>query len=250
VGQYLGQHFLTNPDVVRDILLASEIEKNENVLEIGPGTGVLTEALLGAGAHVIAVEKDIQLIRYLETRFPNEIISGQLKLVAGDVLHLPFNIYDLTFKIVANIPYYITGKFLRMIFEQEHLPEKVVLLIQREVAERIVVKDGKESILSISIKAYGEPSIVRYVPQDNFEPVPDVDSAVLLIGSISRQFFTAVKPLRKIDEQKFFDLVKRGFAHKRKKLSRNLEIEGLGNKRAEELSLNDWRELYLLSTLN
>lgn len=241
----LGQNFLTNPDVVADILLASKIKAGETVLEIGPGTGVLTEALLDAGAHVIAIEKDDRLIELLNKKFAGK----RFDLIHGDILSLNisslfanFKLHISSFKIVANIPYYITGKFLRNIFESEKLPERIVLLLQKEVAERIVAKDGKESILSISVKAYGTPSIVRYVSRNDFDPVPNVDSAVLLIGSISRDFFSAVGPLR-IDEGKFFELVRKGFAHKRKKLGSNLGLD-LGNKRAEELSLVEWGKLY------
>src|SRR3989344_5314863 len=247
VKKSLGQNFLRNPDVVRDIVSAAHLAvtpprggmtAGENVLEVGPGEGVLTEALLSTGANVIAIEKDDRLIESLRKKFP------AAKIIHGDILnsHLPFTIYDLPFKIVANIPYYITGKFLRNIFSGEHLPERVVLLLQKEVALRILGIDAKrpersrgtkESILSISVKAYGTPSIIRYVPREDFEPVPKVDSAVLVIEKISRKFFQEVKPplggftSKQVAEQKFFDLVKRGFAHKRKKLVGNLTTPGV-----------------------
>ncbi|HEY4493194.1 MAG TPA: 16S rRNA (adenine(1518)-N(6)/adenine(1519)-N(6))-dimethyltransferase RsmA [Candidatus Paceibacterota bacterium] len=252
----LGQNFLKDKEVLKDIIAASEIKPGEVVLEIGPGLGVLTEALLQAGATVIAVEKDERLISELQKRFALAITAHKLYLVHDDALEFSISNFQFSvksqfsisnYKIVANIPYYITGALLEKFLTEKVQPSRMVLLVQKEVAERITVKDGKESILSISVKAYGTPSIVRYVSKESFEPVPKVDSAILQIGSISRDFFTAVEPLR--NEKRFFELVKKGFAHKRKKLSSNLKLQGsplelVGNRRAEELSLDDWRELY------
>jgi 16S rRNA (adenine1518-N6/adenine1519-N6)-dimethyltransferase len=235
----LGQNFLINPEVVMDILRAADLKAGETVLEVGPGKGILTEALINAGAKVIAVEKDARLVGLLGTRF---LDVENLRVIYGDILKTELrNLVPTRFKIVANIPYYITGEFLRNIFEAAALPERVVILVQKEVAERIVAKDDKESILSISIKAYSKPSIVRYVTKENFDPVPGVDSAVLLIENISKSFFGQ----NKIDEKKFFELIRRGFAAKRKKLKNNLPDinEAYGDKRAEELDLDDWQRV-------
>jgi len=257
----LGQNFLHNLDVVQDIIHTGVIKKDEAVLEIGPGTGVLTRALLSVRAKVTAIEKDVRLITELEQKFAKEIADNKLTLIQGDVLD--FDILSLfspstgsgrlTYKLIANIPYYITGEILRKFLTAEHQPSRMVLLVQKEVAERIT--DTRESILSLSVKAYGTPSIVRYVSRNDFVPVPDVDSAVILIENISREFFQGIgspsgDPISKLGcEQRFFDLIKKGFAHKRKKLSSNLALGGftsklMGNRRAEELSLNDWFELY------
>jgi len=242
----LGQNFLNNPDVVADILLAAKIKPKETVLEVGPGDGVLTHALIDAGANVIAIEKDSRLIPILKQKFPaTQVVEGDILKIEIWKLIENCKLKIVNCKIVANIPYYITGQFLRKVFESSHLPSRVVLMLQKEVAERIVSSTSlttgaktKESLLSISVKAYGTPSIVRYVGRENFEPAPDVDSAVLLIENISRDFFT------EIDEQKFFALIHKGFEGKRKQIGKKFGLSG-DTRRAEELSLADWRKLYL-----
>ena len=208
---------------------AADITKGEIVIEVGPGEGVLTESLLNAGAHVIAIEKDDRLIEMLKKKFAGK----DIEIIHADIAD--YNLDIKSYKVIANIPYYITGEILRKFLSDPYQPIRMVLMIQKEVAERII--DSKESILSISVKAYGTPSLVRIVTRENFKPAPNVDSAVLLIENISREFFANV------DEQKFFDLVRKGFAHKRKKLGSNLGLE-LGNKRAEELTVGDWKNLY------
>lgn len=247
MGTYLGQNFLKNPEVVRDIITASQIINDDTVVEIGPGGGVLTQALLDAGAKVIAIEKDSKLVTLLNKQFATQILNGQLKIICGDILEFDVKSLKLkvkSFKIVANIPYYITGEILRKFLTAENLPERIVLMVQKEVAERIC--DSKESLLSLSVKAYGSPSIVRYVSRTDFDPAPDVDSAVLLIENISKNFFIE----NKIDETKFFKLLHQGFAHKRKVLGNNIknipaEYGEYKSKRAQELNLDTWRNLYL-----
>lgn len=234
---------MISQQVVKEIVETAKIERGEFVLEVGPGRGTLTEALLKTGANVVAVEKDDKLVRYLETKFPKEIALGQLKLVHKDILEFdvtPF-IKNLelgigNYRIVANIPYYITGELLRKFLTAEHQPGAMILMLQKEVAERIVATKGKESVLSLSVKAYGKAEYVRTVKKVCFRPIPKVDSAVLVISSISRNFFAEM-----VDER-FFSLVKQGFAHKRKKLGNNIpNIEDkYKDKRAEELSLGDW----------
>ena len=156
--------------------------------------------------------------------------------------------------VIANIPYYITGLFLRKFLETEIQPSKIVVMVQKEIADRIVAKDGKESILSISVKAYGEPKVIMKVSRGSFDPMPNVDSAILEISDISENFFT--QNGKKIDEKKFFEIVKAGFAHKRKILSANLkeilgenlpqifaELNLSPNARAEDLKIQDWINL-------
>ena len=142
----LGQNSLTAKGVVLDIVGTAEIKKGESVLEIGPGKGILTEALLSAGAQVFAVEKDERMVLLLQKKFANEIKSGQLELISGDVLRLNAKRYTLTtgsYKLVANIPYNITGEILRKFIGGSAKPSRAVLLVQKEVAERVVEKDGK-----------------------------------------------------------------------------------------------------------
>src|SRR3989344_767210 len=246
MGTYLGQNFLRDTSVLTRIIEAGEIKKGETVLEIGPGEGVLTRALLDAGANVLAVEKDARLVKHLDSRYPSEIASGQLHLINDDILKLDISslfanckLGISSFKLISNIPYYITGEILRKFLTANAQPTLMVLLVQKEVAERIV--DTKESILSLSVKAYGTPSYICTVPRTAFDPEPKVDSAVLKIESISRAFFEDSN----MNEDEFFKLVRSGFAHKRKRLGNNIELptrlrERFGEATGQELSLADW----------
>ena len=249
----LGQNFLTSQSALAAIIAVEDIQAKEVVLEVGPGRGALTRELLESGARVVATEKDESLVLFLQKEFADAIKQKHLRLVSGDILKLSLKKLKLggtPYKIVANIPYYITGKFLRNIFSEEKLPERVVLLLQKEVAERIA-RDKKESVLSLSIRCYGTPRYVKTVPAGSFSPPPSVDSAILLIENISRDFFSG------FSEVFWFRLVKAGFAQKRKKLIRNLEsvetrerlqetFRAIGiseNSRAEDLSLAVWKKI-------
>lgn len=255
----LGQNFLHAPQVVSAMVHATHIAPNNIVLEAGPGKGVLTRGLLDAGAVVIAVEKDDRAIPFLNEKFKNEIDLGKLKIVHGDILDFDPSKDGLLaglYSIAANIPYYISGEFLRKFLEDDLQPARMVIMLQKELAKRIV--DEKGSILSISVKAYGNPKYITSVPRKFFRPMPNVDSAVLLIENISKKFFSEAK----IDEKTFFELVKIGFSHKRKVLIKNIE-EKISNERlktlwekekwsptmrAEELTLEDWKKIALFST--
>ena len=246
----LGQNFLNSDGALSAIILAGKVSKGDTVLEIGPGKGALTRKLLETGAKVYAIEKDDRLIPVLEELFAKEIKTGKLTLIHGDVLEFSPSSYKLkalSYKLIANIPYYITGELIRNFLSELPQPELMVILVQKEVAERIVSKDGKESILSISVKVYGEPKYIQTVKAGSFFPPPKVDSAILLIDNISKKNFTAV------NEQKFFEIVRAGFAHKRKTVSSNLKafiskekLASLGineKERAEKLSLEQWIEI-------
>jgi len=222
----LGQNFLRSGSALRAISDAGKITPQDIVLEIGPGKGALTEVLLESGAKVIAIEKDRLLIPFLSDKFAKEIKEGKLELIEKDILE--WNPRDIglkvgEYKLIANIPYYITGAILEKFLEEETRPERIVFLVQKEVADRIVARDKKESILSISVKAFGTPKVVMKVSKKAFSPSPKVDSAILLIEHISHTYFSGWG----ISEQKaireFFDIVHAGFAHKRKLLGRNLE---------------------------
>ncbi len=244
----LGQNFLKSPAVVRKMAEVANISGGDMVLEIGPGKGVLTTELLKNGAEVLAIEKDADLIPILEEKFTEQLNSGQLTLLNQDISDFTKKIgqkFRLTnYKVVANIPYYITGEIIRMFLETEHQPKSITLMVQKEVAQRIVARDNKESILSMSVKAYGEPKYVQKVPAMLFNPAPKVDSAILHITNISKDFFTQ----HNITEQSFFTILKKGFSQKRKKLTNNLKIDprtlervGLDtNARAETLTLKQW----------
>jgi 16S rRNA (adenine1518-N6/adenine1519-N6)-dimethyltransferase len=247
----LGQHFLNSKHVLEQIIECAKIEKGEQVLEIGPGTGILTEALLIAGANVTAVEKDDRAIDLLNQKFFTQITTKQLRIIRGDILeNTPDDLPKIPFKLVANIPYYITGAILEKFLEHGPGPQKMVLLVQKEVAERIVARDGKESVLSISVKAFGEPHLITKVPRGAFTPAPTVDGAVLAIENISDERFAKGN----IDIKRFFQIVKAGFAHKRKYAIRNLEaiiekekLEKIWNSnkfdlkiRPEDMTVGEW----------
>jgi len=257
--KHLGQHFLNSKTVLKEMLEAASVAHTDTVLEIGPGKGVLTRELLSTGAHVIAVETDEDMLHILSETFEPELSSGALTLLAADILNVSLTkkslmdtllIKDLKYKVVANIPYYITGEIIKRFLTAEIQPESMTLLVQKEVAERIA-KSKKESILSLSVKAYGVPRYVSTVAARYFNPPPKVDSAVLHIAHISKLFFSS------ISEDHFFKVVKSGFSSKRKKLSNNLAPFGskeklstvfsslgiIENARAEELHLDEWATL-------
>ncbi len=250
----LGQNFLRSKSIVKRIALSANILPGEIVLEIGPGKGILTRALLDAGAHVIAVEKDDRLIPELEELFRIEAQKGLFTLVHGDILELfpasiPF-IANGTYKVVANIPYYISGALLRLLLESDAQPNTMVLMLQKEVARRIVAQDKKESILSVSVKAYGIPKYIDTVKKEMFKPVPNVDSAILQIHHISKDFFVNT------EEKTFFKIIKTAFGQKRKTLGNTLRavfaektshiLSNAGvesNARPEDLTLTDWKKI-------
>ena len=247
----LGQHFLTSKKALDEIIFAGNIQKDEIILEIGPGTGILTQGLLDAGAKVIAIEKDNRAIALLDQKFSNYINNGQLKLIEDDILISDSHIPDSAFKVIANIPYYITGAILEKFLEGQKRPTKMVLLVQKEVADRIITKYNKESILSISVKAFGRPKIVSKVPRNAFSPAPTVDSAILSIEDINGEQFKRSN----IQISTFFQMIKSAFAHKRKFAIKNLE-DFISNKeklasiwqklnlnpkiRAEEIAVETW----------
>lgn len=256
----LGQNFLKSKTALRSMLDAGEVGESDIVLEAGPGKGILTEALLKMANKVIAIEKDDALTEFLRDKFSTDIVSGKLELIHGDILDFNPTNYNLqptnfspqpkTYKLLANIPYYITGQFLRKFLSSETQPSKMVILLQKEVVKRITGNDDKESILSISVKAYGKPKNIGKVSKENFSPKPKVDSAILLIDNISRDFFSG------IDEEKFFKIVKAGFAHKRKLLAGNIKhlikagnqiekiLENCGiqpKARAEDIKIEQWK---------
>ena len=246
----LGQNFLHAPNVISAMVHAGKISDENIVLEVGPGKGALTTKLLETGARVIAVEKDNRAIPFLQEKFANEIKSNKLELVHGDILDFD-NSNLKNYILIANIPYYITGEFMRKFLETKNQPIRIIVMVQKEVAKRIT--NVKQSILSLSVKAYGDPRYLFTVPKKFFRPIPNVDSAVLIIENISRKFFTESK----IDEKSYFEIIKTAFAHKRKVVIKNLEVkipketlekiwlkEGISkNARAEDLSPEMWKKI-------
>lgn len=245
----LGQNFLKSGAILSKIVVSAELKESDIVLEIGPGKGALTEKLLEKVKKVIAIEKDDSLFAFLEEKFAKNIENGQLILINQDILEfdLKNNLKDSkNYKIVANIPYNITGAILKKFLTSENQPETMTLLVQKEVAQRIVANDKKESLLSISVKSYGEPKVLFKVQARFFSPAPKVDSAVIHIKDISKRVFET----KNIKEEDFWKVLRAGFAQKRKKLSNNLKkvvnkeiLEGYKDQRAEDLSVNDWIKL-------
>ena len=248
----LGQNFLIDENVLGKIVQAAELNKNDIVIEIGPGFGTLTEELSEKCGKVIAIEKDRKLAEKLNGKFRN------IEIITDDILKIKLKEFvkkyssDGKYKLVSNIPYYITSPIIKMFLESDVQPELIVLLMQKEVAERICAKPGKLSVLALSVQVYGEPEIVDYVDKAAFYPEPKVDSAILRIKNIKKNFS---------DEyyKDLFRIIKIGFSSKRKKLANNLsaglhigktQSEKLlkeagmdSNARAQELELEEWRKL-------
>jgi len=243
----LGQNFLLNEEILQDIVNEADIEKTDTILEIGPGRGSLTELLIREAGRVIAIEKDGELVGLLKDKFSN---TKNLEVIEGDIRN--FTLKEKPYKLVANIPYYLSNFILRKFLESENKPQKIVLLLQKEVAERICEDPGKMSLVSVMVNFYGKPRLGRIIQKENFEPVPKVDSRVIVVSDI--------KTPDNINEKLFFRILKVSFAQKRKKLINNLYnglkidksellkmIKSIGQKetaRAQELSLKNWHDLY------
>ncbi|OGY43992.1 MAG: ribosomal RNA small subunit methyltransferase A [Candidatus Buchananbacteria bacterium RIFCSPHIGHO2_02_FULL_38_8] len=253
-----GQNFLVSQEVLDQIIQVADLKSDDVILEVGPGFGILTEALIEKVKKVISVELDKKLFSFLQAKF-SEVKN--LELVNEDILKLQptsYNLQATTYKIVANIPYNITSKFLRKFLSQDHKPFEMVLLVQKEVANRVCAPTGKMSLLSVSVQLYGQPEIIEVVDKKNFWPEPEVDSAILKISDI-KNTKEITEWLVDITEKQFWQVVKIGFSARRKKLSNNLsaglrisapevkntfEKIGLDHQiRAQNLEINDWVKL-------
>lgn len=247
----LGQHFLHDAKILENLVALAELTARDTVLEIGPGLGHLTRHLAWAAGSVISVEIDGRLMPILR-----DTLSGyhNLELVHGDILEWDYPAKVPTdFKVVANLPYYITGAVLRRLFETRRRPSLTVLTIQKEVSERLTAEPGQMSRLSTSVQLFATVETVLNIKAGSFWPPPDVDSAVVRIRLREEEL---IKP----DEQAaFFRLIRAGFAHKRKMLRKNLIAAGFpaiklaaafeearisGDRRAQELSIDEWVALH------
>lgn len=253
----LGQHFLISDEIAEEIADAAELSINDTALEIGPGKGILTKYLLAKAGRVVAVEKDKELCEFLKEKFSG---AKNLRLINADIRDFfkePRNyesgIMDYGYKIVANIPYYLTSYLIKLILENPVLPQEIVLTIQKEVAERICAAPPEMSILAVSVQIFGKPRIIKIIPAKYFSPPPEVDSAVLRITPYK-------KPLVAPQEQKkFFQIVKAGFSSRRKQIINTLsaglylsreETEKLlratgvePTRRAETLGVTEWLKI-------
>lgn len=245
----LGQHWLKDRDVLAHIADCAELTPDDTVLEIGPGLGTLTSELLRRAKKVVAVEFDSELARKLPAQFPGK----DLEVVQDDILSFDLSTLPKEYAVVANVPYYITSKIVQMLLTAENKPRIAVLLVQKEVAERLAAKPGQMSILAVSAQIFADVTLGDMVPAVFFTPPPKVDSQVVILRTRNEPFLTDVS------EKDFFKVVKAGFSAKRKMLRSSLsgglklsktETEELlarasinPNSRAEALSLDDWVRL-------
>jgi 16S rRNA (adenine1518-N6/adenine1519-N6)-dimethyltransferase len=247
----LGQHWLKDEATLAAICDAADLSAEDTVLEIGPGLGHLTHLLLKRAGQVIAVELD----EYLAARLAAEIRDPALRIIQANILQFDLGELPAGYKVVANIPYYLTSNLIRVLSESTNPPELMVLLVQKEVAERLAASPGQMSLLGVSAQLYFETKLGPVVTADLFEPPPKVDSRVIILTRRQPPLFA------ELDTKLFFRVVKAGFSGRRKKLRGSLAA-GLGveksqadellqkagisgDLRAQNLGLTDWHKLYI-----
>ena len=230
MSKKLGQNFLIKRGIVDEIVHAAELTPGEPVLEVGPGIGTLTQGLAQSGADVTAIELDRRLLEVLDTTLAS---YDNVRIVHGDVLKLdvPTIMNHKPFKVVANLPYYITTPIIMSLLESKLPIERLVVMVQKEVALRMVAKPGTKDYgaLSVAVQYYTEPDIVLDVPPKSFLPAPAVTSSVI------RCVLRYKPPVDVIDEKLFFRVVKAGFAQRRKTFANTMKTTGLSKDRIEEL---------------
>lgn len=281
-SKHLGQNFLTDKSALNKIISAADLSPDNIILEVGPGLGVLTLELAKLASKVIAVEKDRKMIEILRNVLSDENVKN-VEIIEGDILKLLTSLNrtaitgkaDLNFqllnkllitsyqsqnyKVVANIPYYLTSPIIRKFLETENQPSLIVLLIQKEVAQRICAKPPKMSLLSVATQFYAEPKIIGFVSRKSFYPQPKVDSAIIRIIPKASEALISLRMPSLASKENFFTVVKAGFAHPRKQLINNLSTglnisrektekillrsELKSTLRPSELSVDKWVEL-------
>jgi 16S rRNA (adenine1518-N6/adenine1519-N6)-dimethyltransferase len=251
----LGQHWLNDKSALNAVIDAADINDEDVVLEVGPGLGTLTEILAVRAKRVIAVEVDKALADSLEMFSKTRPWKNKLEVVKQDILEFDLTTLPPNYKVVANIPYYLTSNLLRVLSESPNPPTVMSLLVQKEVAQRIAASPGHMSILSVSVQLYYQPKLHEIIPAELFTPPPKIDSQIVSLKRHSQPLFD------EFESSKFFQIVKAGFAGRRKKLRSSLAAglhmeknivdevlmaEGIsGDQRAQELTIYDW---YRLST--
>lgn len=246
----LGQHWLEDPASLEAMCQAANLQSSDTVLEVGPGLGTLTELLVKRAKQVIAVEFDEKLAKDL----PKRITADNLHIVSQDILSFDFTSLPPSYKIVANIPYYLTSNLVRVISETSNPPRSAAILVQKEVAQRVAAKPGDMSLLSVTAQLYWQVSLGQEVAAELFTPPPKVDSQILVLKRRSEPLFPA------LDQKSFFRLAKAGFSQRRKTLLNSLSaglhfsredteelLQRAGiepNRRAQTLSLEEWHALY------
>lgn len=249
----LGQNFLFDDNVLGRIVSAAALQPDEAVLEVGPGLGHLTRVLAETAVSVVAVELDNRMIPVLQTELADH---DNITLIHGDILDQdPAHLFKQPYKVVANVPYYITGAILRHLLDSAHKPTRLVMTVQKEVAERVTAVPPAMSLLAVTVQFYGQTTLADTIKAGAFYPRPDVDSAVLVID------LTQPPPLHipLTQASDFFQLVRIGFSQKRKQLQKNLrqlgydkktmtdifsQAEVNGRRRAQTLTLPEWAAIY------
>ena len=245
----LGQHWLNDLITLNAICEAADINASDTILEIGPGQGALTKLIIDRTKQVIAVEIDTDLAEQLKSK----ITANNLQVIDADIRSYDLTKLSKNYKIVANIPYYLTAYLLRMLTETLNKPQTAVILVQKEVAQRVAAEPGNMGFISVAVQYYYNVSLGQIVPAIMFTPPPKVDSQILILKR-------RLQPIFEIDTKQFFRLVKAGFSNRRKTLLNSLSaglrldritteqallIAGLSPaSRAQELSLQDWHRLY------
>ena len=249
--QSLGQNFLFDDEILARIAATANLSPTDHILEIGPGLGALTRHLAKTAVHVQAIELDNRFLPILQAELA---YFDNVDIIHGDILEQnPADLFDTPYKVIANVPYYITGAILRHLLTAVHKPSLMVITVQKEVAERITAVPPKMSLLAISVQFYGTVQISHVIKAGAFWPRPDVDSAVIRLDLHEEPLL----PLA--EEVAFFRLVKAGFSQKRKQLHKNLRQLGLtretvsellaeasvdGRRRAETLTIEEWTAVY------
>lgn len=269
----LGQNFLKDESILNRIVDGANLTDEDTVIEIGPGMGVLTEKLAKVYKKVIAIELDDRLIDLLRNKLRNfenvEVIHDDILKINLPKLLTTNNLQQTTYKVVANIPYYITAPIIKLFLETKYPPSEMILMVQKEVAERIVAKPGNMSILAVAVQYYAKPEYLFTVPREAFDPVPKVESAVIKItnnlpASTRKDDCLSTRggqltTYNKENAKHFFRVVRAGFSAKRKTLANNLssslqldkktveeKLESFGfskNTRAQELGVEDWEKM-------
>lgn len=246
----LGQNFLIDKRVIKKIIQASNLCSEHTILEIGPGIGAITRELAKNTKKVIAMEKDPKMVEILKETLED---FKNVEIVQGDVLKIEPKTYHLkpkTYKIIANLPFYITAPCIRKFLEKDNPPQEMILIVQKEVAQRICARTGKMNLLAVSVQFYAKPKIISFISKKSFWPSPKVDGAILKIPTPSTPSISGVD---------FFRIVKAGFSQPRKQLANNLskglkinkqkvqelllKINIQPSQRAETLSISQWIKL-------
>jgi 16S rRNA (adenine1518-N6/adenine1519-N6)-dimethyltransferase len=243
-----GQNFLIDNSAIKKTIEAAELKSGDVILEIGPGPGVLTQELAKIAKNVIAIEKDIKMVEILKETLKE---LSNIEIVQGDALKMDIIHISSPYKVIGNLPFYLTAPIIRKFLEADNPPKEMTLIVQKEVGQRICAKPPKMSILAVSVQVYGKPKIISYISKKSFWPSPKVDSAIIKISEIDSS--------RGINRDLFFKIVKAGFSQPRKQLINNLS-KGFGlerektekwlldnrikpSQRAETLSVDDWLNL-------